>query len=73
VRIQFYSEYGHEPKFDGEHGYTRMSQLYAVEQDAGINGGSWADRRYYNRNDINSDYFYWNKAQRALDQVAWEI
>ncbi|WP_458239236.1 carbohydrate porin, partial [Pseudomonas sp. P5_A2_2] len=72
---QFNNEYGHAPKFDGEHGYTRMSQLYAEwSKMPALNGGSfWAGRRYYNRNDINiSDYFYWNQSSTGFgfDQVA---
>ncbi|WP_237884497.1 maltoporin [Pseudomonas sp. PGPR40] len=72
---QFYNEYGHEPKFDGEHGYTRMSQLYAEwSKMPALNGGSfWAGRRYYNRNSIEmSDYFYWNQSSTGFgfDQVA---
>ncbi|MFK3817721.1 maltoporin [Pseudomonas sp. NPDC089407] len=73
---QFYNEYGHELKFDGDYGFTRMSQLYAEwSKMPALNGGSfWAGRRYYNRNDIHiSDYYYWNQSATGFgfDQVEW--
>ncbi|WP_426808411.1 maltoporin [Pseudomonas sp. WOUb67] len=72
---QFFNEYGHSPKFDGEYGYTRMAQLYAEWSKMPVlNGGSfWAGRRYYNRNDIHiTDYYYWNQSSTGFgfDQVA---
>ncbi|HDS0918407.1 TPA: carbohydrate porin [Pseudomonas putida] len=73
---QFYNEYGHELKFDGDYGFTRMPQLYAEwSKMPALNGGSlWAGRRYYNRNDIHiSDYYYWNQSATGFgfDQLEW--
>ncbi|WP_460155652.1 carbohydrate porin [Pseudomonas sp. S2_H10] len=72
---QFYNEYGHELKFDGDYGFTRMNQLYAEwSKMPALNGGSfWAGRRFYNRNDIHiSDFYYWNESATGFgfDQVA---
>nr|WP_256675669.1 carbohydrate porin [Pseudomonas sp. R5(2019)] len=72
---QFYNEYGHSLEFDGEHGFTRMNQLYAEwSKMPALKGGSfWAGRRFYNRNDIHiSDFFYWNQSATGFgfDQVA---
>ncbi|MFD2643627.1 maltoporin [Pseudomonas japonica] len=72
---QLFAGYGHSPQFTGEHGYSRMVQMYAQWRDMPVlNGGAfWAGRRYYRRNDIHiSDYFYWNQSATGFgfDQVA---
>lgn len=72
---QLFNAYGHDPRFRGEHGYSRMVQLYAQWRDMpALNGGAfWAGRRYYRRNDIHiSDYFYWNQSATGFgfDEVA---
>lgn len=72
---QLFAGYGHTPQFTGEHGYSRMVQMYAQWRDMPVlNGGAfWAGRRYYRRNDIHiSDYFYWNQSATGFgfDEVA---
>ncbi|MDU9394133.1 carbohydrate porin [Pseudomonas sp. zfem002] len=72
---QLFAGYGHSPQFTGEHGYSRMVQMYAQWRDMPVlNGGAfWAGRRYYRRNDIHiSDYFYWNQSATGFgfDEVA---
>ncbi len=72
---QLFNDYGHSPEFSGEHGYSRMVQLYAEWSDMpALGGGSfWAGRRYYKRKDIHiSDFFYWNQSATGfgLDSVA---
>ncbi|TBU74657.1 maltoporin [Pseudomonas daroniae] len=72
--LSLYNEYGHTPRFTGEHGETRLPQMYAEWSNMpALNGGSlWAGRRYYNRNDIHiSDFFYWNQSATGfgLDEV----
>lgn len=72
---QLFNAYGHDLQFRGDHGYSRMVQLYAQWRDMpALNGGSfWAGRRYYRRNDIHiSDYFYWNQSATGFgfDEVA---
>jgi maltoporin len=62
---QLFNKYDRTPKFTGDYGYARLSQLYAEWSNLpALNGGSfWTGRRYYNRNDINiSDFFYWNQS-----------
>lgn len=59
----FFNEYGHTPTFDGDHGSTRLPQIYLdVEEVPLLNGGSfWAGRRFYRRNDVHiTDFYYWN-------------
>ncbi|MGO3986993.1 carbohydrate porin [Pseudomonas sp. SAS7] len=72
---QLFAGYGHTPQFTGQHGYSRMVQMYAQWRDMPVlNGGAfWAGRRYYRRNDIHiSDYFYWNQSATGFgfDEVA---
>ena len=62
---QLFNEYGHTPKFTGDHGTARMNQMYAEwSKMPALNGGSlWAGRRFYKRNDIHiSDFYYWNQS-----------
>ncbi|TBU74856.1 maltoporin [Pseudomonas daroniae] len=62
---QLFNEYGHTPKFTGDHGTARMNQMYAEWSNMpALNGGSlWAGRRFYKRNDIHiSDFYYWNQS-----------
>ncbi|OUY05994.1 maltoporin [Acinetobacter populi] len=62
---QFYNQYGQTLSFNGENGYTRMSQIYLDWTNVSfLNGGNfWTGRRYYNRNDSHiSDFFYWNQS-----------
>lgn len=62
---QFYNQYGQTLSFNGDNGYTRMSQIYLDWTNVSfLNGGNfWAGRRYYNRNDSHmSDFFYWNQS-----------
>lgn len=60
-----YNRYDRTPKFHGDYGSARMSQMYAQWSGiSALNGGSlWAGRRYYKRNDIHiSDFYYWNQS-----------
>lgn len=73
---QFYNQYGQALTFNGENGFTRMSQIYLDWTNVSfLNGGNvWAGRRYYNRNDINmSDFFYWNQSGTGfgIDNYKW--
>lgn len=72
---QLLNDYGHSLEFSGDHGFTRMNQMYAEWSNMPVlNGGSfWAGRRFYKRNDIYiSDYFYWNQSATGFgfDEVA---
>jgi maltoporin len=74
--LQFYNQYGHSLKFDGEYGYTRLSQIYLEWKDiAALNGASlWGGRRYYNRNDSHmSDFYYWNESGTGIGIDQYKI
>lgn len=74
--VQLFNEYGHTPKFTGEHGFTRMNQMFAEwSKVPALNGGSlWAGRRFYKRNDIHiSDFFYWNQSATGAGIEDYEL
>lgn len=55
--------YGKTPDFRGPEGFTRLAQGWVQWSNLPqLNGGSvWAGRRYYKRNDINiNDFYYWD-------------
>jgi len=69
----FLNEYGKTPKFDSSDpnnfGYAKTAQAYLSWDNAAIlNGGSlWAGRKYYRRNDVHiNDFFYWNPTGTGL-------
>jgi maltoporin len=73
---QLFNEYGHTPEFTGEHGFTRMNQMFAEwSKVPALNGGSlWAGRRFYKRNDIHiSDFFYWNQSATGAGIEDYEL
>jgi len=50
---------------DGNGGYTRLAQGYVTWRNISwLNGGAfWGGRRYYKRNDVHiNDFFYWNNS-----------
>jgi len=67
------NEYGKTPKFKSSDpnnfGYAKAAQAYLIWDNAAIlNGGSlWAGRKYYRRNDVHiNDFFYWNPSGTGL-------
>jgi len=61
------NEYGKTPRFKSSDpnnfGYAKAAQAYLSWDNAAmLNGGSlWAGRKYYRRNDVHiNDFFYWN-------------
>jgi len=64
------NEYGRKQTFDTDHGAgTRMPQAYLSWGNVPwLNGGAlWAGRRYYKRNDVHiNDFFYWNNSGTGI-------
>lgn len=55
-----YNQTGYAPKFDGEHGATRLPQAYLqLSQIPGLAAKRiWAGRIYYHRHDVHLTDFY---------------
>jgi len=69
----FINEYGKTPKFKSSdpnnNGQSKVAQAYLSWDNAAmLNGGSlWAGRKYYRRNDVHiNDFFYWNPTGLGL-------
>ncbi|WP_028241042.1 maltoporin [Stutzerimonas azotifigens] len=74
--LALYNEYDHTPRFDGDHGWARLVQNWVEWSDipALYNGSLWAGRRFYKRNDIHiNDYYYWNQSATGFGVEDMEI
>ncbi|HEY0333832.1 MAG TPA: carbohydrate porin [Stenotrophomonas sp.] len=63
ARESGYNPYGDRPDFSGRDGWHKNSELWAQWRDVpGLRGGAlWAGRRFYKRNDVHiNDFYYWN-------------
>lgn len=71
-----YNEYDHSPRFQGDHGWARLIQSYVKWGNipALYNGSLWAGRRFYKRNDIHiNDFYYWNQSATGFGIEDMEI
>lgn len=72
----FYNLYDRTPRFQGDDGWARLIQSYAKWSNlpALYNGSVWAGRRFYKRNDIHiNDFYYWNQSATGLGIEDMEI
>lgn len=71
-----YNLYDRSPRFQGDDGWARLIQSYVSWSNIPslYNGSVWAGRRFYKRNDIHiNDFYYWNQSATGLGVEDMEI